>query len=512
MKKDYKVTKVISILIMLITIGASIYAYKTVTDLGVLPQKYINYIIYGLVGFNVLFGLLAFIPKVSKINKILQSFICVLVTAALIVVSIKIPEYKGRMERAFTQIPEEGTLNINVYTLANSPINDVKDLANVEVTRIRGLDDEYTDFALRVISRELNGKQIATAEMDDVYAAFEALFAGTIPALMVNETYADIIADNADFENFAADTKIVYSCMQQIKLDHEVSTVGNITSEPFIIGITGNDTWKYEYLYKSGRSDVNMVVVVNPTTKQILLVTVPRDSYLGIGGNSNKMDKLTHHTLYGYDEWKKSLNSLFGININYFVRVNFQSIVNIIDAIDGVDIYNPYEMTFKYEVFDHETGAKSHATKTFPEGNIHMNGEETLAYVRDRYHSIGGDMGRNKHQAIVIGAMVDKITSVSIISHIDKLLEAIEGTFLTDLEIEQIYALVQMQLDDMATWEIMSYSLTGSTGMASSYAMGPNSGTMLSMVFLSKDSINKGTTYIHRMLTGERISRDEIQE
>ena len=518
MRKDYKVTKVISILVMLATIGASIYAYMTVKGLGVLPQKYIDYITYGLLGFNFLFGLLAFIPKVSKINKILQIIICTGVAAALIVASIKIPEYKGKIERTFTQIPDEGTLNINVYTKADSPIKDVHDLETVEVTVVKGLDEEYTQYALKVISRELNGKTIKTTEIEDVYAAFEALYAGTIPAIMINETYANIIADNADFENFATDTRIVYNCIQPIKIEHDTSAVGSITTEPFIIGITASDTWNYGNIIRDdgrivlGRSDVNMIVAVNPNTKQVLIVTVPRDSYLGIGGNSNMMDKLTHHTIYGYDTWKRSLNTAFGVTINYFVRINFQSLVNIVNALDGIDIDNPYEMTFKYNVFDPQTGKPHLVQKTFEEGRIHLTGEETLGYVRDRYHSKGGDLGRNKHQAIVIKALVDKVTSVSVISHVDKLLEAIQGSFVTDLEINQIYALVQMQLDDMATWDILNYSITGTTGMATSYAMGANSGNLYSMVFLNKDSINKGTTLLQKVLSGVEITSEDTAQ
>ena len=512
MKKDYKVTKIISIVIMLITIAASFFAYKTVNDLGVLPQKYINIIIYALLGFNLFFSLLAFIPKVSKLNKILQSVICSIVAIALIVVSVKIPEYKGRIERAFTPIPEEGDLNINVYSLKTSNINVVGDLEDVKITVIAGLDEEYTDYATKVISRELQGKTVETEEMDDVYAAVEALYNGDIPALMINETYAEIIADNADFADFAEKTKVVYQVIQHIKIDHETSGVDNITTTPFIIGISGNDTWNYKNLTSRGRSDVNMMACINPNTKQILIVTVPRDSYLGIGGNSNKMDKLTHHTIYGFDEWKGSLNKAFGTNINYFVRINFQSLVNIVNALGGIDVNNPYEMTFKYNVFDPETGIPHVVEKTFEEGVIHLTGEETLGYCRDRYHSKGGDLGRNQHQAIAIQAMVDKVTSVDVIYHIDDILTAIEGSFVTDLEMNQIYSLVQMQLDDMATWSILSYSVTGTTGMAPSYAMGMNSGNVYSMVFLSKDSVDKATTLIARIMGGEVLTSEDVAQ
>ncbi len=518
MKKDYKAVKIISVIIMLITIGASVYAYQTVKGMGVLPQKYIDYILYGLIGFNVFFGLLAFIPKVSKLNKILQSVICTGVAAALIAASIIVPTYKGKIERAFTQIPEEGSLNINVYTLASSPLKDVSDLETTTIGVVKGLDEEYTQYALKVISRELNGKSIKTTELEDVYSAFEALFAGEIPAVMINETYAEIIADNADFANFSTDTKILYNCIQPIKINHDTGAVGNITTEPFIIGVTASDTWNYANIIREdgrmvlGRSDVNMVVACNPNTKQILIVTVPRDSYLGIGGNSNMMDKLTHHTLYGYDTWKASLNKAFGIEINYFVRINFQSLVNIVNALDGIDINNPYEMTFEYNAFDPATGKPHLVKKTFEEGLIHLTGEETLGYVRDRYHSKGGDMGRNKHQAIVIKALVDKVTTVSVISKIDRLLEAIQGSFVTDLGINQIYALVQMQLDDMATWDILSYSLTGTTGSATSYALGQNSGNLYSMVFLDKDSVNKGTTLLQQVLSGVKLTSEDTAQ
>lgn len=468
---------VIYIISMAVAVGlgvASWLAYKTVTGLNIIPQKYTDIMMYVLIGINALFGLIAVIPGVSNLNKILQIVISAALAGGLIYGNTVIPQYMGQFERMFNKVPEEGTLLMSVYTLKDSEIQDVEDLENVSVGVLAKKDADYLDYSYKVISRELNGEQIVPVEYEDIYLLGEDLLSGKIKAALMNQTYAQFISENSDFESFPQDTQVIYTIEHRIQLNYQSNAVGNITQEPFIIAVSGNDTWDYREMNPSNltRSDVNMLVVVNPLTKKALIVSVPRDTYVPLWGDYDAMDKLTHATIYGMDTWEQTLNSLLETDINYFVRINFQSLVNVIDALGGIEIDNPYEMTIAFNTFDRGTGRLSGETHTFEEGRIHITGNQALGYVRERKSLRNGDVDRVKHQAVVLKGIIDKVTQVSVITKVTDLLKAVEGTFITDLNTDQIYALVQMQLDDMASWDLASTTITGYGDMRTSYAMG----------------------------------------
>ena len=162
---------ILAVAVALATIYFSYRVYQLVSGIGVLPQKYIDITRYSLIGINVFFGIFAFLPNVNNLNKILQIIMEGIICAALVIGVVKIPEYQGRIERMFTDVPEEGTLNFSVYTLADSPINEVRDLNDVEIGIQKKLDTEYQGYSLKVITKELEGKSVPTREYEDLYTA-----------------------------------------------------------------------------------------------------------------------------------------------------------------------------------------------------------------------------------------------------------------------------------------------------------------------------------------------------
>ena len=474
-KKGLTVTVYLISMAVAIALGVASYlSYRTVTGLNIIPQKYTDIMMYILIGINVLFGIIAFVPGVSTLNKVLQIIVCGALTAGLIYGNGIIPDYMGQFERMFNKVPEEGTLLMNVYSLKDSGIQSVSDLEEARVGVLANKDAEYLDYSFKVISRELDGEQISSVEYEDIYRLADALLNGEIDAALLNQTFAQFVSENTDYEDFPDKTQVIYTIEHKVQLNYQSNAVGNITEEPFIIAVSGNDTWDYSEMDLSNitRSDVNMLIVVNPLTKKALIVSVPRDTYVPLWGDYSAMDKLTHATIYGIDTWEQALNSLFDCSINYFVRINFQSLVNVIDALGGIDIDNPYEMTISFNTYDRQTGRLGGETHTFEEGIIHITGNQALGYVRERKSLANGDVDRVRHQAIVLKGIIDKVTQVSVITKVTDLLNAVEGTFITDLNTNQIYALIQMQLDDMASWTLASTTITGYSDMATSYAMG----------------------------------------
>ncbi|MGI6607961.1 MAG: LCP family protein [Erysipelotrichaceae bacterium] len=508
---------VIYIISMLIMIGVMFHSkrlYDLVSSYTFLPDKYIQYLTYGLIGVNIFFSIFAFLPNVNNLNKILQSILCLGLAYGLVMANLVIiPNFKGQLERMFIEVPTEGELMINVYVLKDSEIADVSDLPGKVVGIQSQLDVEYQDYALKVINRELEGEPVESKAYEDIYSIVEALYAGEVDAIMLNESYAEIIAENDDFLSYNEDTRVVYTCVQKISLEYDSANVGDVTTEPFIIMLGGSDSRNYKSLKattKAGRTDVNMLLVVNPTTKQVLVITIPRDGYVALWGNKNCMDKLTHATVYSIKAWQQTVNALFDIKINYYFRVNFLSIVKIIDAMGGLEINNPYYFETR-ACFDPVTYAEN-VYAAFPEGKITLTGGQTLGYVRERKGrkpdgtSIG-DYGRNRHQAIVVDALIKQVTSVSTITNIGEILKAVEGTFFTDISMDAIYALAQMQLNDMATWDVVQHNITGKGAYRTSYAMGQSTGKTYSVVILNEDHIKRAKTMIKQILNNEIIKK-----
>lgn len=506
-KKNKKVRNaivIISKLMALVTVGASIYLFSVVYGFKFLPSKLILLAAAGLIVVNLPQLLIGLVSRIKSWLKIIQILICIILSGALITGSILLPKYEGKIAKAVTSIPEEGSLNIDVYVLNDSEIKSVKDLSNARVGLQSKNDAEYQEYALKVINHEIEGYPLNKIEFDNIYDAVDALLNKEVDAILLNETYFDVIADNKDYENIEEQVSAIYQCPVAIKLDFDTNAVGSITTEPFIIAAAGRDTWSLNSLSTNGRTDVNMVIAVNPVTKRVLIVSLPRDSYVGMGGNKNKMDKLTHSSLGGITQWEKTLEGVLNVKINYFIKVNFSSIVNVVDAVGGIDINNPYEFSTKYVFYGEskKSPSKDGTKTTYAEGKIHLDGPQALGYCRERKSLNNGDLDRNKHQAIVMKGIIDKVCSVSVITKVASLLDAINGIYISDLKLEEYYALAQMQLNDMANWTIDSYSLKAA---AYSYEESYYGGCELSMVILSDKDIKTAHDKIMEILNGVEV-------
>lgn len=245
------------------------------------------------------------------------------------------------------------------------------------------------------------------------------------------------------------------------------SQKADVTNQPFIIYLSGLDTRSYETISEKGLSDVNMVVVVNPTTKQILMVNIPRDYYVGLEGNSNKLDKLTHAGNYGIACSQSTVEAIFDIKCNYYVKVNFKSVVDIVDALGGVTVNSDYNFT-SYASLD---GVKGY---TFKIGENKLTGDAALAFARERHSFANGDRQRGIHQQKVISAIFDKAISPSMLnpSKINSVLDAVTSNIKTNMSSTEITSLVRMQLNDMSAWNISTYSVDGSGASRVTYSGG----------------------------------------
>ena len=268
----------------------------------------------------------------------------------------------------------------------------------------------------------------------------------------------------------------------------------DVTKDAFIIYFSGIDT--YGEISTKSRSDVNVIVAVNPVTKQIGLLSTPRDAYVYISGHSsNGKDKLTHAGNYGIECSEKTLQNLYGISIDYYVRINFSSVEKIVDLLGGLDVWS-------LETFTSRWGYK------YTEGWNHVNGKQALVFARERKTVKGGDTVRGKHHIELLKAVIRKITTTSVLTNYQSLLDKAADNFQTDLSTAEIAALVAMQLSDGAEWNFVSYAAcgVGTSAWCASYT-----GKQLYVNNLYDWSVKKGSEMINRVLNGEIIDSSEYQ-
>ena len=272
-----------------------------------------------------------------------------------------------------------------------------------------------------------------------------------------------------------------------------------ITKEPFVVYLSGVDN--RGDLTEKARSDVNILAVVNPVTKQAVLINTPRDYYVDLAGTDSK-DKLTHAGLYGVETSMATLGNLYGINVDQYLRINFAGFISIIDAVGGVDVYSDQAFT--------SVGSPGYYDPTtFAEGWNHLDGKSALAFARERHAFASGDIQRGINQMKVINAMVDKLKSPTVLMNFSRLMDAVSDCFVTSLSQDQISALVRMQLGDLANWDIQSYTVTGTSAKSSQCYSAK--GQSLYVMKPDESSVAKAKELIAAVLGGENMVSDTQQ-
>lgn len=309
----------------------------------------------------------------------------------------------------------------------------------------------------------------------------DALNVGAKEALaLVSESQYKILKSNV--KGFRKNTKCIYSIKVKKRANDNSKSV-DVTKDSFNILISGLDSWGD--IDEGGLTDVNMVMTVNPTTREVLLTSIPRDSYVTLHSYGAK-DKLTHSGIYGEEETKATIEDLLDIDINYTIRLNFSTVVDLIDAIGGLNIYSEY---------DFHSAISAHK---FHKGWQHLSGRGCLYFARERKAFKDGDMQRNKHQQKVLQAAIKKVTNSKVIlTRYTTILNSVENEMSTTLTDKDMKKLAKMQLNDMEKWKIERVSIVGPTGGAPCFSMG---GKNLSCVFPSEDTVNKAKEAIHNVM------------
>lgn len=263
--------------------------------------------------------------------------------------------------------------------------------------------------------------------------------------------------------------------------------------EPFMVYVSGSDS--HSKMLSSGRSDVNILAAVNPMTKQVLLINTPRDYYVPNSAGGGAADKLTHCGLYGISCSMNTLGNLYDAQIDYYVQLNFTGFKKLIDALGGITVDSEYAFTAIQRTY-------------IKKGENHLTGQQALDFARERKTLSGGDNERGKHQMQVIEAVIQKATSGStIISNYSDIMASIEGMFTMNLPAEMIGSLIKMQLGDMAKWNIVTYSASGSNSFEVCYSLPEME---LAVIVPYSSSVSKAARLIDMVYAGELMTEEVI--
>lgn len=438
--------------------------------LNILPMKFMILVIGLLCIISLLLGY-AFVRKASpKLLTILTSMLCILMILGSIMV------YKG--DDTIRKIAQavSGKASISLVVLKEDTATSLQDIKDASFGMANIGQTAYLNKAIEDIKKEING-DITLATSTSYKDLGSKLYNGTVRAILIDESSRALIEDQ--YADFGEKTKVIKTFEYKIE-EKDISKDINVTKEPFSVYVTGIDT--YGEITTVSRSDVNMIVSVNPKSKEILMVSIPRDYYIEQTCQANQKDKLTHTGLWGAECTLSSVENFFGIDLNYYVRINFSSVENIVDALGGVVVENP--RTF------------SSGGMLFNAGSIELNGKEALQFSRERYAFADGDFERGRDQMRVLTGIINKLTSPSVITGYTSLLDAIGDSFQTNLSESEIKSLINMQLNDMAGWSIQQVSVAGERG----YDWSPANGDSTNIVYPVMDSVESAKALINEFV------------
>ncbi|HEL1644715.1 TPA: LCP family protein [Streptococcus suis] len=440
---------------------------------NILDFRYLNYIVtILLIGVAVLTGLLMWRKKARVFTALLLVF-SLFITSVGVYGMQEVVKFSTRLNSNSTFSEYE----MSILVPANSEITDVRQLTSILAPA--EYDQENITALLDDISK-MESTQLATSPATSYLTAYQSMLNGESQAMVFNGVFTNIL-ENED-PDFFSKVKKIYS----FKVTQTVETATEqVSGDSFNIYISGIDT--YGPISSVSRSDVNIIMTVNRATHKILLTTTPRDSYVAIAdGGQNQYDKLTHAGIYGVNASVHTLENLYGIDISNYIRLNFTSFLQLIDLVGGIDVENTQEFT---------SGGYN-----FPVGTVHLDAEQALIFVRERYSLANGDNDRGKNQEKVIAALIKKLSSPENLRNYQAILTGLEGSIQTDLSLETIIGLVNTQLESGTQFTVESQALTG-TGRSdlSSYAM---PGSQLYMMEINQDSLEQAKAAIQSVLDG----------
>lgn len=473
-KKRFKFLLVVSIIVSIITV-------VLLGILNVLPILYYLLVILGFFIYDFLSALLL-LSKGWK-RRLFGTFLAFVKLVVCIVIAFYLNSTIGFLNK----INKGGNFNTKNYSVVviNSNYKSIKDIKDKKIGIIKLGDDKGLEDAKSHLNKKTSLEYV---EFDDLTKLLTSLLNSSLDAILVEEAEKNLLEE--DNHEFLQKRKVIYDFSIDVLFNDGLVKNVDVTKDAFNIFISGMDS--YGKITSVSRSDVNMLVTINPKTHTVLLTSIPRDYYVKLHGiNTTYKDKLTHAGIHGIDTSVKTVEDLFNIDINYYAKVNFTSLIEIVDKLGGIDV--TLDEPFRAYYIEEE----EEVNYQFKKGVNHLNGKQALAFARERKSILGGDVKRVEHQQILLEGIINKLLSKNIINKYNDLLKALENKVVTNLGTENITNLVKMQLKDMPSWTIERCVLNGSDAHEFTYSYKTSKAYVM---IPNEDDVNNAKEKINNMM------------
>lgn len=465
--------KILNTVLSVIIVLFYIYLGYLLYDIGLLSS------LLGIIGFIFLTAiLLLIIIGMFKLKKKIIAYVFYILMTFVMFIGIYYLNTTKSFIDSFDKSDKKNFDNYYVVVLKSSKYTKLSDLDSKKI----GVCEKLGSNVTKKININYNEENYTSCQL-----LKEALFQNRVDAMIINDVNEYLLSDTDD--DFEKKIRIIYkiSIPKKTKNVNKNDNV-DVTNTPFTLFISGIDT--SGAISTVSRSDVNIVVTVNPKTYEVLLTTIPRDYYVRLHGTTGYKDKLTHAGIYGIDKSVSTVEDLLNINLNYYVRVNFDSVTKLVDELGGISIYSDKALNFC----------------NIKKGYNYLDGKCALRFARERHSYDSGDRHRGENQEEVIKAIINKVSSSStIITKYSSILSNLQDSFETDVSSDTIKKIINLQASNMPKWNVKTLNLNGYD--SHNYTYSYNSGSMLYVMEPDVNTVNKASKVINGMLKGKTFSK-----
>ena len=479
------------IIVTLVVLAAALVLMGLLYGTKMIPTKYIAVLGVVLLVLVFIIGLLVW-NSAGRIRFVIGTLLAAVLTAGFILGSMYVAKTSSMLSNISgvnTEITEVG-----IYVRADDTADSVAATGDYVYGVLSDLDRSNTDKAMEEINTE-TGKTVQIQEYTGLTELMDSLLNNQTDAIVLNSAYLSVIEEMEGYTD--VDSRIRELSVKKVETTIEPSQSSTDQASTndgsvYTIFVSGIDS--RSGLVAKSRSDVNIVATINTKTKQALLVSTPRDYFVPLSISNGQKDKLTHAGIYGINVSMDTLGMLYDTDINYYFRINFSGFEQVIDALGGITVNSDYEFDSKNILGYH-----------FNQGENFMNGEQALVFCRERYAFSEGDRQRGKNQMAVIKGVVNKALSPELLKNYSSVLSGIEGCFETNISYEEIARILQNELNDGGSWNIVSYSVDGTGDTQKPYSMSQNAYVMEP----NYDTVDKAEQLMKKVRDGETVSQEE---
>lgn len=458
MKKltKHKVAFILTLISILVLFGGVGYFVLSISKLSNVENnlRLIGSIVLGIISLLLFILSIRFLNKFKKIKLSIVIILMLLIGGVGIFAAYNVDKVYGALSKV-SDTSGYTTYSSSLVTLKDNEAESIKDIGDSEL----GILNDTTSYEGNIIPEEvikeqkLNNK---TKEYDSYIAMIDALRDGEINYIFLPTNYTVMFGSMEGYEDIADETKVLLTQTKKVKNEKEESDSTNTKAitEPFTVLLMGVDSDAEGIANGSFNGDSLMVITFNPKTLSTTILSIPRDSYVPIACFSGqRKNKITHAAWKGETCMMNTIENFLDIKIDYYVKINFTGVVQLVDTLGGVEIDVPYNLC-------EQNSKRQWGSNTIyiEKGLQTLNGEQALAYARNRHPNPGkcsskwtnytsNDFIRGEHQQEVVTALLNKFKDVKDLDTVYKLLDTISNNMVTNMSTDQILSLYNVFKD-----------------------------------------------------------------